>query len=288
MSTRWSVLACTVLFLGVFSRPARADPPAPTSPNVSSPAPVVVDCRVEGRSTIRFLLPAGRHVAQGELICELDPSDVQSRLGQGTLELRRLDAALASARLSREAAELSVSEGQAEHGQQRSALRNAITLAEKGLELARAAHDEAARRPGSDEEASAQREVQKAGRTLEQARSSLAVFDKQTVTERTAALTDAVAAAKTTERTAAEARAEAETALGRLQQQLRDCRVVAPVAGTLLYVRPPGTLDEGQYVVLSKGVTVHERQPLFRIVPDRPGPARSGPSRPIDNGAGRG
>ena len=282
MSTRWRVLACSVLFLAVVSRPARAEPPTPISPSASSPARVVVFCQVEGQSTIRFLLPAGRHVAQGELICELDPSGVQTRLDLGTLEFRRLDAALASARLSREAAELSVREAEAEHGQHRSALRNALTLAEKGLELARTGL-----RPGSDDEASAQREVQKAERNLDQARSRLAVFDKQTVTERTGALSAAVMAAKTNEKAAAEARAEAETALGRFQRQLHDCRIVAPVAGILLYVRPPGTLDEGQYVVLSKGVTVHERQPLFRIVPERSGPARPGVSRPVDNGAGR-
>jgi multidrug efflux pump subunit AcrA (membrane-fusion protein) len=279
MPFRSRLVALTVALLALLV-PGRgkADPPAAPAPARAEAETIV--CTVEGDTTIRFLLPAGRRVVKGELICELDPAPVKARLELATLEVRRTEAALSSARLAREAAELAVNETEAEIQQGRDELRNAVTLAEKELELAGFLHDEAVRRKARDADlAATQANVQKARLKLEQAQSRLSIFEKQTAPKRAEERRTAVAAARIDEQAAGAAKEAVEAAAERLRQQLKSCRILAPVAGMLLYVRPPGTLDEGSYVVLEKGVVVHKRQPLFRIVVDRPVPRRTGPAR---------
>ena len=285
--SRLLALAAALPVLLATGRVQAAPPASPAPPRTEAET---ISCKVEGNSTIRFLLPAGRHVVKGELICELDPAPVKARLELATLEVRRAEAALSSARLSREAAELAMNETEAVIRQERDELRNVITLAEKELELARVLHDEAVRRKDRDDEvAAAQANVRKAELKLEQARNRLSVFETQTVPKRTEERRTVVATAKTGEQAAEEEKAATETAAERLRQQRKDCRIVAPVAGTLHYVRPPGTTEEGTYIMLEKGVVVHERQPLFRVVADRPDPAqRRSPGRPVDNAGGRG
>jgi multidrug resistance efflux pump len=280
MSFRSRLLALAATFPALLATGrVKADPPAPATPALAHTEAETISCTVEGNSTIRFLLPAGRHVVKGELICELDPAPVKARLELATLEVRRAEAALSSTRLARQAAELAVNETDAEIRQERDALRNAITLAEKELELARVLHDEAVRRKDRDEEAAAaQASARKAELELEQARHRLSGFEAQTVPERTKDRRIATAAAKTDKQAAERVKAATETAAGRLRQQLKNCRIVAPVAGRLLYVRPPGTTDDGPYILLEKGVVVHHRQPLFRVVADRPVPAQHGPA----------
>jgi multidrug efflux pump subunit AcrA (membrane-fusion protein) len=277
MSSSLRLVALAVLF------------PSAMATAVGTPAPDVpatVTCPVEGATTIRSLLPAGRHVARGEVICELDPSAVQHRLDQQTLELRRAEAELASARFGREAAELAVKEIEAEASQECNTLRHEVAIAEKQLELARTLLDESSRgKAGDDAVAAARTRVAHEERNLAEARDHLTTYEQTTRPKRAKELADALARASAAEHTRQEERTQADTANGRLRRQVADCRIVAPVAGTLLYVRPPGTIGEGHDLIPRKGTVVHERQPLFRIVPDKPpSPTR----RPVDNGAGPG
>lgn len=279
MTKRVWFSACAVVLWSV-SAPGRAsaDPPSPDGS-------VTVSSEVEGETQVVSLAPAGRYVAKGDLLAELDDSRIQFRLDLQDLETRRLDAALISARLTREAAELAVGETEAELNEGRAELRHGIAMATTRLEGARAAVETALRRGDrADEVASARARVEATEALVKQAQSRLDLFEKQTVTQRLTAPRQAVETAKATERVTAEQRALAQTRLEELRRQVQACRVVAPIAGTLHYVRPPGTTDEGEYVVLAKGVKVRPRQTLFRIVPG-PAPAPSpspSPPPPLD------
>ena len=227
------------------------------------------------------LLLAGRHVARGELICELDSTTIKRRLELATIELQRTEALLSSARYTVEAAELAVGETGAVLNEEREGLNNSITIAEKELDLARQLLDESVKRNDrNDEQSAAQASVQKAELKLTQAHARLADFEKLVVPKRLDARRAVVAGAKKEVQAAEQVKAAADSAAARLRQQLKNCRIVAPMAGRLLYVRPPGTTEEGMYVVLDKGIVVRERQPLFRIVPD--------PPPPVDNARGPG
>ena len=67
-------------------------------------------CRVEGETTIVWILPEGSLVIKGQLICELDPSPVRDQLAEKTFAVRRADADHQNARLTREVAEIAVRE----------------------------------------------------------------------------------------------------------------------------------------------------------------------------------
>ena len=67
-------------------------------------------CTVEGQSTILSLVPEGRAVKQGDLVCELDSSGLRDQLVNQEIAEQRSSAAYLNAKLSREVAEIAVAE----------------------------------------------------------------------------------------------------------------------------------------------------------------------------------
>jgi len=50
--------------------------------NLKAQKSVKIECKVEGQSTIAFLIPEGTNVEQGQLLVELDSSDLEERFTQ--------------------------------------------------------------------------------------------------------------------------------------------------------------------------------------------------------------
>jgi HlyD family secretion protein len=69
-----------------------------------------VASKVEGQSTISLLKPPGSCVKNGDLVVELDGSELKDRLVNQEIATRNAEAAYQNARLSREVAEIAVEE----------------------------------------------------------------------------------------------------------------------------------------------------------------------------------
>ena len=70
--------------------------------NLKAADSVSLKCEVEGRTAILSLAPEGKHVQQGELVCELDATALVERRFQQVISAANADAALVKARQNRE------------------------------------------------------------------------------------------------------------------------------------------------------------------------------------------
>ena len=65
---------------------------------------------VRGETTIISILPANMKVKKGQLVCQLDPARIKDRLANQKITTRAAEAAYQNAKLTREVAEIAVTE----------------------------------------------------------------------------------------------------------------------------------------------------------------------------------
>ena len=71
---------------------------------------VAVFNSVEGRTTVLSIRPDGARVEKGDIVCELDPAEVQDRLVNQEIVVRGAEADVQGARLAREVAVIAATE----------------------------------------------------------------------------------------------------------------------------------------------------------------------------------
>ena len=223
--------------------------------------------RVEGQAAIVSVKPQGVQVAKGDLICELDSAAIRDKLSNQQLITRAAEASLKNARLNREVAEIDVKE-QGELGEQdRQTAKKKVAFAEGTLDLRKKLLDEAVRKKVPESERlRAEQDVKQAEIKLTEAQGDLGTLQRVTIPSRqreTKAALDRTLGEEVVKKAAWEAEVAREK---KLLDQIEACRIVAPVAGQLLYAN--GQAAEGaEPAVIEEGASVSERQKLFLIRP---------------------
>jgi HlyD family secretion protein len=218
---------------------------------------------VEGRMVVLTSRPDGSQVAKGDIVCELDSTELKERLATQELVVRGAEADVHGARIAREVAALAVTEYKegifvSEHA----SVSGEIKLAESNLARAEDSLEWTTRMfvKGYMSKADAVTEqlaLQKSRYALEHTQSKLKVLLDYTKDKTIKALTGLVETARASE-LAKQAALERERSVQRkLMDQIKRCTVVAPTGGRIEYASPVRT-----------GAVLHDGQWLFRIVPD--------------------
>ncbi|MGP0068612.1 MAG: sigma-70 family RNA polymerase sigma factor [Isosphaeraceae bacterium] len=232
---------------------------APAPRETQSNAPVKIASNVDGEVTIISLPAPGRHVKKGEVICVLDSAAIQDQLLGQRVVVESARAEYQNARLTREVAEIAVVEYQ--EGIFLSELQDIvgdIQIAEAELDLAEV------------ELRAAKLIVPESAKGLGVKRAELDVF-RAKIAIKKAKARRSLLVDYTKPRTIKQLKAEVEKARGdelskqsiwdlektkqaRLERQIANCAIVAPIDG---YIRNSRVM----------GLKVHQQQTLFEIVP---------------------
>jgi multidrug efflux pump subunit AcrA (membrane-fusion protein) len=249
---------------------------------------------VEGSTRILQIVPEGRHVKKGEIVCELDSAALKSELAGQLIARNRAEADYQAAKLAREAAELAANrriEGVYQSELDRlnreiAAARSAIQDAEHRLARTRrtqslinnpfatnrAAHTSAdivAEQEIEDRIEAAELILKNEQTALERAKTRRDLIEQHRP-EKAAKALDVDAARKHLSELAMRAALELEMRkIAKLQDQITACTLVAHVDGHVVYAidrnwRNPQT-------AIKQGATVRQRQKIFSI-PDLDGP----------------
>ena len=216
---------------------------------------------VEGRTVVVTSVPEGMRVEKGDLICELDPSELRDRLATEEIVVRGAEADVVAARIAREVAVMAVIEYmQGSFPQELARTEGEIKLAEAKLASAEDNLDWSRRMfvkgyVSASEQTVSELALKQARFALEEAQSHKKVLIDYSKGRTIKALTGAVEAARANE-LAKQAVLERERSVQkRLRDQIGHCRVAAPAAGRITYTAPIGA-----------GAIVHEGQLLGRVV----------------------
>jgi HlyD family secretion protein len=218
---------------------------------------------IEGRVVVVSSRPDGARVAKGDIVCELDSTELKDRLATQDLVVREAEADVHGTRIAREVAALAVTEyKEGTFAQDMATVQGEIKLAECDLVRAEDRLEWTTRMfdkgySSKAEQVSEVLTLKKARFALEQAQSKLNVLLNYTKDKTIKALTGSVETARARE-LAKQASLERERSVQRkLIDQIKRCAVAAPVGGRIEYASPVGA-----------GAVVHDGQLLFRIVPD--------------------
>ena len=232
---------------------------------------VVVSCQVERGVRILSLLPDGTVVKKGDLVCELDASDLQDRLTDHTIAVKRAESENKIAQLGHEAAVRDLQEfEEATYIQDKAMAQREIKNAQSRLAEASDQVDEANKlweqgKLSKARKVASELAYQETRFALELAQSRLNSLENLTRPNTIKRLRAEVVKALSREQTAKEVgdleRARAE----KTRHQIENCRVAAPCDGRLALVPAPASVT-----LLGEGDLVHEHQRLFSVVPVQP------------------
>src|SRR5262249_6185769 len=143
-------------------------------------------CQVEGSTTIIMILPEGTPVKKGDLVCELDSASLRDQHTNQKIATQGAEASYQNAKLTREVAEIAVTEYvDGIYKQDKATIQGEIKLAESDLARAADRVDWATRMNKKGYVSDAQKisevlNLQKAKFTLEQNQSKLDVLETYT------------------------------------------------------------------------------------------------------------
>jgi multidrug efflux pump subunit AcrA (membrane-fusion protein) len=230
-----------------------------------------VYCQVEGQTTIIMIVPEGKRVAKGDLVCELDSASLKDQLTNQTITTKGAEAAYQNAKLTREVAEIAVTEYEEGIFQQDyETVMGEIALANSDLKRAedRLVWSKAMLLKGYisvGQNISEQLAVQKAVFSLEQAQTKKKVLEKYTKNKTIKELRSEVEKARSDE-LAKQATWDLEkTKEAKLNRQITNCKLFAPSDGLVVYANDPNRFGGQQQVQIEEGATVRERQKIFSL-----------------------
>jgi RND family efflux transporter MFP subunit len=249
-----------------------------------------VFCKVEGGTTIISILPEGTYVTKRQLVCELDSSALQDNLVNQKIATLGAAAAYEQSHLTREVAELAVTEYVEGIYKQElekilgdiAAARSAIAKAEVQLARTRRASERlnhilavkgetataAEIVAGLDVENRAEAAEQNRLREtmeLERAETARQVLGKYTRDKTVKQLQSEAEKARSDELARQQAWKLERDKEARLERQIANCKLLAPGDGIIVYASDPDKIGEG--------VAVRERQKIFSL-PNIRGPMR--------------
>ena len=230
-------------------------PPPPKGVKVLSP--------IDGKTCVVSLIPEGTRVEKGDLVCELDAATVKVRLPEQDKKIEAAKVVYQQALNSREAAELAVTEYlEGVYKPESAALEGEIRLAQADLKRAEERFDWASKMTEKgflqkDKKVAAKVAVTKATFMLQQAEGKKDILVKYTREKNVKGLKAKVEKARSEELEKLALLELAREEKVKLSRQIDACKIVAPVAGRVVY---PPTIEEAADVL--KGAIV------FRVVPE--------------------
>jgi RND family efflux transporter MFP subunit len=246
-----------------------------------------VVCQVMGTTTIISILPEGKYVRKGTLVCELDPSTFQDLLKNQKTATLGAEAAYQNARMAREVAEVAVHEyAEGIYQSELAALQGAITSAQAAMQKAEArvartrdalkrlrdasAHHAGALAPASVvAELDLEDRLDDASQTLlneknafELARSKRDLLERYTRDKMVRRLQAEVEQAKSIELAKHQIVALEQDKEARLERQIGYCKLVAPNDGIVVYASERNRIG---FPPIEKGAIVGEHQKIFSL-----------------------
>lgn len=241
---------------------------------VESSSSVEVRCEVRSRNSsgtnILEIVPEGTRVKQGEFLIELDDSALRQELIQQQIVVSGSESMLIEARTAFTAANLALEEY--EGGtlkEQRETLLGALFVADENkrradeyLEYSRKL---AERGYVSQVQLDADKfAVKKAEKEQEVAQTKLQSLDKYTRRKMTNQLQADIQTAKAKLNAREKTFELDKLKLDEIEQQIAKCKIVAPVAGQVVYANDPRRSNNGE-LLIAEGLPVRERQILVRL-----------------------
>jgi HlyD family secretion protein len=247
-------------------------------------------CLVEGTTTILSIKPEGSVVRKGEVVCELDSASLRDHLVNQRITEKQSAADLQRAQFARETAELAVREFvEGKLPRERERLKAEIGLAQSAIERADASLKRArdarerlkamsAARPGSNTPADVAAEldiddrrdgalltIEREKKALELATAQLNLLEKYTA-PRTTRERQIDVEQKRSDELAKNALWQLTSArMKKLARMIEACQIRAAGNGILIYANDRSARFPNR-VQIEEGVTVRERQLIFRIV----------------------
>jgi HlyD family secretion protein len=216
---------------------------------------------VEGRTVVIARVPEGARVEKGDIVCELDPSEIRDRAATQEIVVQGAEADVHATRIAREAAVMAVNEyKEGTFLQEFLATEVGIKLAEAELASAED-HLDWVRRMfdkgyvSMAEKVAAELTLKHARFALELGQSKKKILIDFSKGKMIKALTGEVEAARARELAKLAALESERSAQKRLTNQIGRCKVTAPAGGRIEYAAPIGP-----------GAVVHDGQVLYRIV----------------------
>jgi RND family efflux transporter MFP subunit len=251
-------------------------------------------CPVDGSTTIIRIVPEGRHVKKGDIVCELDSTRLKEELANLVIMKNRAEADYQNAKRVRAAAELAVSHNIATIYQREldrlndaiAAARSAIRAAEDRLARTQRARNRF-RRTRADSTSAPNRaapassdilaeleiddrieatagDLKRQQAALEAAKSQRDLIAKHRSETMTKGL-DVDVARKHLAELAKQAALELDARrIKKLQERIAACTVVAPIDGPVLYANDPTSAWRNKPAI-EEGATVRDRQKIFSI-----------------------
>jgi len=240
--------------------------------DIGSSSNVDVRCEVRLRNTqgvaILEIVPEGTYVQPGELLARLDDSSLQFEHSQQQIVVKNSEALTVQAEAGRETAELA--EQEYESGTYKQGVEEIEALVLVAVENLRRAEEYlryserlAAKGYVTNIQLDADRfAVEKAKKDLDVAetkRDVLVNFTKEKTMKR---LQADIQAAEAKVRAAEESHQIELDRLKNIEEQIAKCRIVAPVAGQVVYANDSGRSSEP---LIEEGRLVRERQTIIRL-----------------------
>ncbi len=228
-------------------------------------------CEVEGSTTIISILPEGSRVKKGDKVCELDSATLKDNLKNQQITTQQATASFEQAKLTREVAEVAVTEyEQGTFKQTKETIQGDIAMAKAELKRAEDRYEWTSKMRDKGYVSEAQKtsdkfNLDKAKFTLEQSQTSMSVLLKYTRDKTLKELRAEVEKAKSDE-LAKKATLELEKDKeAKLEKQIKNCVLIAPGDGLVVYANDPGRFGGGNQVQIEEGATVRERQKIFSL-----------------------
>ncbi len=252
----------------------------------------------EGTTTIVSILPEGTRVAKGQLVCELDSSALRDQLFGQEIATRGADAKYQNARLTREVAELAMTEYlESTYPQEHRTIAGRVEIAQAGIGAAQARleHAQGARKrmdsarlrhqndgfptdvmaelTFDDYLAEAMARVPQRTFELEAAKLQLEILEKFTKRKTTNQLQSTIEKARSDELAKQQLWDLEKVKEKKRHTEIENCKLLAPGDGPVVYANTPGRIGTMMQPQIEEGAVVRERQRVFSI-PDPNGPLR--------------
>ncbi len=239
--------------------------------NLESAKDKVVQNEVEGNTTIIMILPEGKPVKKGEVVCELDSAALKDSLINQQITTQKAKADLENAQKTRQVAEISRDEYiLGSYPQETQTIEGEIKLAESELERAadRLKWSEGMFKMDyvSESQVLADRMAkQKSDISLLNARKKMEVLKKYTMDKNVTEL-DANIKKALSDELAKKATLDLETTKERkFEKQIAQCTLIAPGDGMVVYVNENNGRMGAQGPSIEEGAAVRERQKIFSL-----------------------
>ncbi|WP_406699490.1 efflux RND transporter periplasmic adaptor subunit [Singulisphaera sp. Ch08] len=230
-----------------------------------------VFCQVEGSTTIISIVPEGKRVTKGELVCELDSAALNDQLTNQYIATSGAEASYQNAKLTREVAEIAVTEyKEGVYLQELQTVKGEIALAEAERKRAEDRLEWSTRMFDKGYVSLAQRIADKVSLdqkifAFEQATTKKSVLEKFTFDKTIKELKSDVEKAKSDELAKDQTWDLEKKKQAKLETQIKNCKLLAPGDGLVVYANDPSRFGGSSQPQIEEGAVVRERQKIFSL-----------------------